>query len=175
MNQDQKQRLELQFKANKVNSKLWCKFNDNSKAARHRQDFLNENGGVFKELNGVWHWYEKEPPKTKAHLPPKMERPSNLKVGRQSTRIRVVENVMTNELIYIDNLSEFCRENLLDRKAMNKLLEGRLFSVGIFRRPGTTDVSHKIYTSQSYLKWIKEHPEDASRDIKAESQTRKLT
>ena len=87
--------------------------------------------------------------------------------------IRVIENIMTGERLFINNVYDFCRKEEIDRKNFLNMLKGKILSIGIYRMPGTNHVSKHVYRSKQYKKWIAEHPEDAKRDLKAEAEARK--
>lgn len=160
---------------NTENTKLWNRFNDNSKAERNRQKFVEEHGGAFTEKNGKFYWFPNTPKNIEKAIS-KVKRPK-LKSENPKARklaVKVLENVMTGQLIYISNINKFCKEEGIDKDNFNKMFAGKLYNaIGIYRIPGTDEVSKHIYRSKSYLKWIQEHPEDANRDIKAEVEAKK--
>lgn len=41
---------------NRRGTKLWMQMNDNSKAHRHREAFIQKNGGFFKQEGRYWKW-----------------------------------------------------------------------------------------------------------------------
>jgi hypothetical protein len=46
----------LEDAVNSRGTKLWTQMNDNSKAAKHRELFVQKNGGFFKQEGRYWKW-----------------------------------------------------------------------------------------------------------------------
>jgi hypothetical protein len=88
---------------NRRNSKLWVAMNDNSKAAKNRQNFINQHGGFFTYENKNWVWTN-----------PVKEQNGNW-----------LKRVDTGEKIFFENLTEFGKKHGLTPVKICELLNGK--------------------------------------------------
>jgi len=93
----------LEQAVNTRGSKLWMQMNDNSKAAKRRQMFVSENGGMFRQEGRYWTW-----------LPPE-----DLLNGYW------LKNVSTGEKVFFQSMTEFGKQHGLTPVKICELLNGK--------------------------------------------------
>lgn len=96
--------VHLEERVNKRNTKLWFMMNENSRASLHREQFVQENGGMFyKNDRGEWLW-------------------KNDYIVKNGYWLRKKD---TGEKIFFENMSEFCRANDLSIVKICEILNGK--------------------------------------------------
>jgi hypothetical protein len=93
----------LEENINKPNSKLWSRMNDNSKAAKNREQFVSQHGGSFYKEGRFWKW----------RTPAKEQNGYRLK------------NIKTGEEVFFSNMTEFGKNNGLTAVKICELLNGK--------------------------------------------------
>jgi hypothetical protein len=93
---------------NKNNSREWVKCNDDAKAARNRENFINEHGGVFIRNGRYWRWKEEIIKKD----------------GNDNSKKEYIFINKDGIEFIVNNFSKFCRQNDLNKGAMFKVLSG---------------------------------------------------
>lgn len=93
----------LESVVNKRGSKLWTMMNDNSKAERNRNNFVNENGGHFFKEGRYWVW------KTEIHM----------------QNGYWLKNVANGEKVFFTSMTEFGNQHGLTPVKICELLNGK--------------------------------------------------
>ena len=93
----------LEKAVNTKGSKFWIKMNDNSKAAKHRQLFVQQNGGFFKLEGRYWVWVCPEDEQNGYWL----------------------ININTNEKQFFSNMSEWAEAHGMTAVKVCELLNGK--------------------------------------------------
>jgi len=93
----------LEDEVNRRGSKLWMRMNDNSKAAKFREAFVNEHGGFFRQEGRYWHWVSK------------------IEVNNGYW----LKRVDTEEKVFFSSMKEFGEKNGLSAVKICELLNGK--------------------------------------------------
>ncbi len=88
---------------NKRGSRIWLKMNDNSKAAKNRQQFVDLHGGFFVKNGRYWHWNSPIVEKNGYWL----------------------KNIVSNEKTFFTSMSEFGKKHGLSSVKICELLNGK--------------------------------------------------
>lgn len=96
--------VDIGERVNKRNTKLWFMMNENSRAPLHREQFVQNNGGMFyQNEKGEWLWRNEYIVKNGYWL------------MRQDT----------GEKVFFDNMSEFCRKHDLSIVKICEIMNGK--------------------------------------------------
>lgn len=93
----------LEDQVNTRGSRLWTQMNDNSKASKLRDLFVNKHGGFFIQDGKYWKW----------------KSPIEEKNGYWLKRVD------TGEKVFFENMSEFSRQNAIGVVKICELLNGK--------------------------------------------------
>lgn len=93
----------IETAVNTRGSKLWIRMNDNSKAAKNRQAFLNQHGGFFKQDGRYYKWVCPQDEKNGYWL----------------------KNVNTGEKVFFENMSDWGKQHGLLPVKICELLNGK--------------------------------------------------
>jgi hypothetical protein len=97
---------------NKVNSREWSFFNDNSKGAQNREKFLEKYGGIFTKVGRNWVWDS-------------MKREEIAFSHRKSERKLYLFTDKEGIKYITDNFIGFCRDHNLTKSAMYDVVMGK--------------------------------------------------
>jgi hypothetical protein len=96
--------VDIGERVNKRNTKLWFMMNENSRSALHREQFVQNNGGLFyKNDRGEWMW-------------------KNDYIVKNGYWLMRQE---TGEKVFFENMSEFCRKNDLSIVKICEIMNGK--------------------------------------------------
>ena len=93
----------LETIVNTKGTKLWIKMNDNSKAQKNRNLFVQQHGGFFIKEGSYWKW----------------------KCEEDKLNGYWLKKVDTEEKVFFENMSEFGRNNGLTAVKICELLNGK--------------------------------------------------
>ena len=136
--------INLEQRVNKPWSSEWTRFNDNTRSALYRKQFIEKNGGEFKH-NGKWYkWYPPTKSKTALQIPVIESKVTNKKEKNShvnpysvfESRLSEKKSVANQKGLYIitdpegneteiENFSKFCRDHKLNKSAMYEVARGQ--------------------------------------------------